>query len=386
MLIFIALMSMQSTTDAAVQSSTGNLIFDVNSDLQAEMTLNSNGLQIGANDMSAHLSVSGNAIISKNLTVGSQTVGSSNLHIHGTMSQSVTSLSSGNFTLSSNCSSIILVDTSAGNTSLTLPYAGNMSGTLLNIKKTSPLHHLWLIGGANLIDRSTELELSSGNYGHTKLISNGADWMILSSSSSQGVATGNLTAHWTFNEGSGNVWSELISNNHLYVNQSSVSVGEGKHGPGARFTGGANITGTAAHHSALNLGTNWSISFWFKANRFPNTFNRLVEKGNDSTGGYSIRFGSSTPDIRFKAAGDNFTSNALTNIFSYTHIVFTYDGTTLTVYENAQFNKSASKTYNPTTTSSFILTGNNDGHLDNLRIYNKVLSNAEISALFSTGL
>ena len=67
--------------NADIKSTSGEIEFDVQSDQQAELTLNSTGLGIGTSP-SGNLHVNGNSILSDQVYIGEAT-GSSNLNING---------------------------------------------------------------------------------------------------------------------------------------------------------------------------------------------------------------------------------------------------------------------------------------------------------------
>jgi hypothetical protein len=133
---------------ADVKSTNGVIQFDTTSDSQAEMTLNSAGLGIGTNNPSANLHVVGNAYI-QDLVLGNA------------QEWSRTTISS-NSTLGETFSSpIIFVDTSSDNVTLTLPYAGNVSGKTLWIKKKSRSNLLTLQVASGNIDGEEKIFLGS---------------------------------------------------------------------------------------------------------------------------------------------------------------------------------------------------------------------------------
>jgi hypothetical protein len=202
-LVFVLMLTIQVTqlnAQGVVSSISGALSFDVENDGTHEMLLNSIGLGVGMTP-SSNLSVSGNAIFSSSLSIGE--FGSSNLNISGTLSLSSESLN-GEATLSDH--SVYLVDSSSDNVVLVLPYASNVSGRVITVKKTSTLNQIYLSGGGNLIDDEVAIKLSSGNMGAFKLVSNGHQWNVLSSYPSAEPIS--QTATDIFNEtfsGSGNL-------------------------------------------------------------------------------------------------------------------------------------------------------------------------------------
>lgn len=167
---------------AAVKGKNDLIRFDINSDNQAEMSLNTTGLLIGSGQASANLHVQGNALITDSISIGGSNASHSNLHISGTVSHSTTIVTD-NLILSDE--SFVLVDTgtAGGNIRLTLPGANVSSGRMYQIKVIDDSHDVVVRTEAGgLIDIYSDLTYSSNqsNMPSVKLISNGAEWYILS--------------------------------------------------------------------------------------------------------------------------------------------------------------------------------------------------------------
>lgn len=113
-----------------IKSTDGTLGFDVESDGDRELILNTTGLGVGITP-SSNLHVQGNAVV-KQIDVGG-TSGSSNFNLHGSVGMSVQAVSS-NVTLSEH--SIVLVDTTSGNLVVDLPSVSGLNGRKYSIKKS----------------------------------------------------------------------------------------------------------------------------------------------------------------------------------------------------------------------------------------------------------
>lgn len=163
---------------AAIKSTSGNIHF--NSDYQNnnnnEMTLSSEGFGIGTTTPTANLHVSGNTIVSNNLSIGSSSSATSTLFITGTLGYSVQMVSD-NVTLSGN--SYVLANTSTGNITITLPSASSVAGRQYTIKKITASNNVTLSGN---IDSSLTQIMYSGNTDSMNIISNDSQWWILSKS------------------------------------------------------------------------------------------------------------------------------------------------------------------------------------------------------------
>ena len=62
--------------------------------------------------------------------------------------------------------SLNLVDSSQGNLNLTLPYAGNATGRMVTVKKTSSNNQVWIQGGGNNIDGETPCSSARAQKAH----------------------------------------------------------------------------------------------------------------------------------------------------------------------------------------------------------------------------
>ena len=157
-----------------VRSLDGTIKFDSNFDGTPEAVLNSTGFGLGTTTPSATLHVAGNAMVSGTMVVGGTSNASgSNLHVNGSWGFSVQTVT-GNTTLSGN--SVVLVDTSAGNITLTLPVASTVKGRMYRVKKTSNNYSVFI----NYII-SGVLNLASGANGYpcVQVVSDGSNWHVM---------------------------------------------------------------------------------------------------------------------------------------------------------------------------------------------------------------
>jgi hypothetical protein len=166
---------------ANVTSSQGNISFDVNDDGSAEMIFDTAGLGIGTFSPSAKMEVSGNAIVSRSMSIGSSSVGSANLNINGSFGLSPQTITDDS---SLGSSSMVFVDTSSDNIYLALPAASSVANRSYTIKKISP-NNTMTIASTDNIERSTGHLVSSGNRSSFRLHSDGNEWFVLSSSPSR---------------------------------------------------------------------------------------------------------------------------------------------------------------------------------------------------------
>ena len=140
-------------------------------------TLNSTGFGIGITP-SANLHVSGNAIISGDLSIGSTSPSQSTLSVHGTFALAPLNVSSNIFM---NIHSLALCDTSAGNIDIQLSPHGNTVGRMIVLKKitTNNCVSVYDSAGGNIDGVNYPIVLSSGSTGSIKLISSANTWHIM---------------------------------------------------------------------------------------------------------------------------------------------------------------------------------------------------------------
>lgn len=149
-----------------------------------------------------------------------------------------------------------------------------------------------------------------------------------------------------------------------------------------------NDSGTSATIVGLPYGANpRTISVWAKTNVFDSQINYIFHYGTSANGnGLALR---PTTLLYFANAGANLeTANTYTNT-TWVHYVCTYDGSTATVYKNGVLFSSDAKSFNTANALDVFKLGLTEsgtatyfnGAIDDLKIYNYVLSQSEISNL-----
>ena len=182
---------------SSLKSTTGNIFFDSNNDGFHEMVSSVNGLGLGTSSPSENLHVVGDAIISSQLSIGSNANANSTMCVSGSLGFSVEMVSD-NTLLSGN--SFILANTSNGNIVLVLPAASTMAGRMYTVKKSQTPNHLTLNGA---IDDSLNYKFSSGNTGTVKLLCDGTQWWVIGGDTEDAVASvssSNLVGWWKMDE------------------------------------------------------------------------------------------------------------------------------------------------------------------------------------------
>lgn len=379
---------------AAISSSTGNILFYSNNDGQAEAMLNTTGLGLGVSIPSSNLHVNGNTIISKSLSVGSLNT-QSNLHLSGSLGFSVESMST-NTTLSEN--SIVLVDSSGGNLYLSLPSATSCSGRIYNIKKVNSNNNVYLSAAGNYIDNDTILTLpatASGGLPSVKLISNGSQWFVLESlNGNVGIASDNLLAHWKL-DGEGGDLSLLDATGNGYnltlVNATySACVVTGVVASGLSFDG----TNDYAISNAGGIGTLQSFTTmgWVYYPTGSTEGDGWIDI--NSLNGFFIRKNSG--QVRVSGSGDFSVINATNGRIQedvWAHVAVTISSNAT----NSEYKLFVDGYFISSSVENLIDLNNDnidlgrsqttsyfEGRLDDVRIYNKALSEVEVRNIYTS--
>ncbi len=396
-----------------VKSSTGNILFDVNSSSPAEVTLTTTGLGIGTTSPSANLHIVGNAIIMNgNLGLGTTSPRSA-LEIVGSLGWDTQSVSA-NTSLSANGQ--ILADTSSDNITLHLPYAGNSTGRVYVIKKTSTSNSVYLTGGGNAIDDLGSLDLTTSTNGlpFAQVVSDGTQWYVLGKNSEAGtVASSNLVGWWKLDETSGTtaVDSSGNGNSGRVTGGSDSDWSAGKLKNARKFNGVANSAGDYIDcgNSALHQQTSYfSITAWYLCSSGTTNDTHLVYKqrstgtANGAFWGYTLRTddsGSQVSRLQFQV-GNGTTSYDLYSVSNalssgngiWNHVAGVFNNGNIQIYINGSLGNSAvisaPKSISYVGMDNLCLGGNTgtireiNGKLDDVRFYNKALSAQEIISIY----
>jgi hypothetical protein len=399
-----------STGYANVVSTTNIIYFDVNEDARSEMSLSPNGLKLGSGVSSgANLEVAGNAMMTGVLSIGSHGLGTSNLHLSGSLGFGLSYVSSDNVTLPD--SSIVLIQGSslAKTGFIQLPSASQISGRLVDVKMIS--------SGVNVILRAQENESIDGEsrelimvpsaqdfYPRVKLVTYSGNWYKLNSSGANlGLSSNALVGYWSFDQPSyeGNVIYDMSSkgNHGTFATSSTLGshIEKGISGNAIRITWDAGISQynhvRVPHHSSLdnNMG-DMTVSAWYKPDNF--SFSHMIfHKVSASSGpGYLMRTSSTSGNLTF-ARGDGTSGKWIeasgVTVSAWNHLVVTFQGSTQKSYVNGVLiqTDTNSKTFNAVSGDLFMgcksdFTDGAIGLLDELCIYSRALSASEVLELY----
>ena len=389
---------------ANVVGTSGAIKFDVGMDSTFEATLTQTGLGLGSEAPSANLHVEGIAVISKELSVGGAPLGSANLSIQGSFGMMGVVVTS-NITLENN--SLFFANSSSSNLFLTLPYAGNVAGRILTVKKAANNNKVFILS-SNMLDQTKLLLLDSNltSLPSATFLSNGQQWYILDNFNTSFPLGDNLIGCYQLNDGGVTQTDASLTNNTGTV--ANMAAGNlsatGVKGYALDFDG-VNDKMTLSYQTAYNLGA-LSISLWVKTDgvwgtdggdggntatilnqhdsfESRNGFNLKI---NPSTGFLSVEIKSTSNTNKFEVAG---TKDIRNN--GWHHIVLLLNknlGGTIQVYVDGLLDISGTMATSWSTTSSILLGDSLDnwweefhGSIDDLRIYSGTLSFERIQLL-----
>src|SRR5919197_1558180 len=199
-----------------------------------------------------------------------------------------------------------------------------------------------------------------------------------------------LVAAYSFNNVSGTSVADLSGNNNAGTTSGAVATDGGKYG-GALSFDGVNDWITVNDSNSLDLTTGMTLMAWVNPTALAGSWRTVIFKeGGAGSIDYSLYAAESTnkPVGQVYVDGEQ---NALgtTSLApsTWTHLAVTYDGATLKLYVNGVVagSKSVSGAITPTTGAPRI-GGNNiwsewfQGVIDEVRVYNRALTQAEIQS------
>jgi hypothetical protein len=375
------------------------IVFDVNDDFIHEMKLNQVGLGLGSgHSPSANLDVQGNVIISQKLFLGSNT-GSSNLNLSGSMSFSSLTVT-GNTTLDDEDPSYIIADRSGQDIHVELPYAANVTGRKLDIVGASADHALFISSPGHDIDDLGVIESEAGEMASFSFLSSGDRWWLFGSKNpAQTLGADNLVGWWTFNESAGNtVYDRSQSTlNGVLFDGVTFSVNGIASPLGRSLNLWSTLHRVKVENAAALMSNHISLCVWFDSGSYHGTPKILELDGSgDPHGSFFIRY---EGDHKFgfwayeSTGGNNqwfprAESTTVSVVGQRYHVVGTYDGAFMRIYVNGSLEHAAqrSQPISYGTSGNLIMRIGEGGSLDDVRVYNRVLSDKEVQLLHASGL
>ena len=205
-----------------------------------------------------------------------------------------------------------------------------------------------------------------------------------------------LAGQWLANEGSGSTLVDSSGSGNNGGLQGNPTWVTGQHGQAIRFDGSGDYA-VVPDASSLDISGAITMAAWVRPEKLATQY--LVKKAtNGGTNGYELSLSSAGKVfVRFNqlTSGDTFrvnsTSSYPTNGTTWMHVAATYDGTTMKVYVNGVEEGSLAGPASIVTNNLGLGIGAQpdgvsqlQGAMDDVHLYNRALSLAEIQALAST--
>jgi hypothetical protein len=200
---------------------------------------------------------------------------------------------------------------------------------------------------------------------------------------------GGLVAAYNFDQGSGTVLTDVSGrgNNGTIT---GATWNTGRTGGALSFNGTSNLV-TVADNATLDLTTGLTIEAWVNAAVAPTGWRTIVAK--ETTGNVVYYLHACTSSSNRPATGGRFGSadqvlygGTRLTANTWVHLAATYDGTTQRLFVNGAQVASRAQTGSLTVSTGAVRIGGNQvfgeyfqGRIDDLRIYNRALTAAEIT-------
>lgn len=200
-------------------------------------------------------------------------------------------------------------------------------------------------------------------------------------------------AAYSFNEGTGTKAADSSGNaNDLTIPSDAWTV-SGKNNKAASFNGTAASVAKANDTASLDLGASGTIEAWFKPAAL-NQWHGLVAKGganDDNVHNYALEVDNANKARCIIGNGLNavtlVSNTTLSSTASFYHLACVWNGTTVTLYINGAADNSTGQSLVPSANLSPLLVGQYGGGsdpakgiIDDVRIYNKALTAADITS------
>lgn len=303
-----------------------------------------------------------------------------------------------NLTLTA-ANNIATATNSAGTISTTR--TGTGGNITMNAGNLIDLSNIVLTSGNGNINLSAtgNVSLNTINSGSGDLNVQGNNVLI----SGGGTASlANLMGYWRFDEGTGTIARDYSGNNNNGTLMNGVAWSTDIPGSPSGNSNSLNFDGNNDHvliadSNTLDITNAFTLSTWVKSDGVQS--NRyLISKRNDAgtDNVYSMIYGYAADQVQFYASGNGYgypggASNIPVADTNWHLVTYTYDGTTFKSYKDGILQGATTLTANLTASTSNLLLGafngagyNLDGSMDDVRIYNRALSDADVKRLAQT--
>ncbi len=209
----------------------------------------------------------------------------------------------------------------------------------------------------------------------------------------QVVQPSGLVAAYGFNEGTGTTIGDASGKGNVGTAASTTWSTAGKFGNALSFNGTSSLV-TIANSASLSLTTAVTLEAWVRPTAVTSKWRDVVYKGNDiyfleatSTNGSRPAGGAKVGSSNIEAYG-----TAALAVNTWAHLAMTYDGANLRLYVNGNQVSSSARTGTISTSTNALTIGGDSiytnqrfaGLIDEVRVYSRALSGAEIQTDMNT--
>jgi len=205
----------------------------------------------------------------------------------------------------------------------------------------------------------------------------------------KGITNNGLVGWWMFDEGTGSIAHDFSGNGIDGTFTNSPVWSAGKRGKSLYFNG-SNTSVTTPDNNVLDITTNITLSVWYKEDVGAGSNRWLIDKGNVNSS-YAM-FLEGGLKMRLEKPGMQDCTVTEPSEGVWHHAVSTYDGSNMRVYVDGVLANTCVATGAISTTAVGVRIGSFEsngyafkGFIDDARIYNRVLSETEIAALYRSG-
>jgi hypothetical protein len=268
------------------------------------------------------------------------------------------------------------------------PQTGNLNETAQNLK----IGQESISSGFTADAQIDEARVYNRALGAAEILALYKSGQTRINSSSRNIVSGGLIGWWTFD--GANVTDKVYdssgqgNNGYFYNGATSTAKKAGKVGQAFRFDGTDDYVDVGS--SVPFDSSNWTLSLWVDASDVNGSFQRLLSYYNNGPTIWK-NSGSGALSIVHGGTADFDMGITLTNN-SWTHIVVTRQGSTITAYKDGMQtaqNASFSVTFTNDTSVRMGQATSFDnpysGSLDDVRIYNRAITAQEVKNLYGMG-
>jgi chitodextrinase len=196
-----------------------------------------------------------------------------------------------------------------------------------------------------------------------------------------------LVAAYSFDEGSGTTVADLSGNGNNGTVANTNWTTTGKYGNALSFNG-TNAWVTVPDSASLDI-TRMTLEAWVNPTALGSAWRTVIFKetsGNNTTYDLYANRNTQVPNAQVNIGGErNVNGTAQIPLNTWTHLAATYDGANLTLYVNGTQVGTLALTGNIVLSTGVLRIGGNtafpewfQGQIDEIRVYNKALTQAEI--------